>query len=332
MLNTPLHISDDLLVKYMLNEAMPDEALLVQDWLKADDANRKYYEHFRLIWDESQTLAANITADEAAAWEKFKARIQQPVIAESRQTKTVRFSFIGKVQIAAAILLFAVGLWWVYDTVSKPGVITMIDKQSFSNTLIDTLSDGSIVTLNKNTTVTYPASFNAKTRTVKLKGEAFFKIIPDKAKPFIVDAGDVTVTVVGTAFNVKNYGSATQVIVESGIVQVSRGDQSIQLHKGEQVMIKNDNAPLEKTTVKDSLYNYYRTRQIICNNTPLPDVIETINQAYDAHIVLDDDALKQLRLSTTFKNESLETVINVIQQTFNLRVTQQGDSIILNKQ
>lgn len=332
MLNTPLHISDDLLVKYMLNEAMPGEALQVKDWLEANDTNRKYYEHFKLIWDESQTLAANITVDENAAWEKFKARIQQPVTEKVSKAKTVRFSFIRKVQIAAAMLLLAVGLWWVYNTVNKPGVIAMIDKQSFSNTLIDTLSDGSIVTLNKNTTVSYPSSFNAKTRTVKLKGEAFFKVTPDKAKPFIVDAGDVTVTVVGTAFNVKNYDSATQVIVESGIVKVSKGDQSIQLYKGEQVLIKNDNAPLKKTIVKDSLYNYYRSKQIICNNTPLHDVIETINQAYDSHIILDDDALKQLRLSTTFKDESLETVIDVIQQTFNLRVRQQGDSIILNEQ
>ena len=321
MLNTPLHISDDLLVKYMLNDAMPDEELQVQDWLKADDANRKYYEHFRLIWDESQALAANISVDENAAWEKFKANIQQPVREEIPKVKTLRFSFIRKVQIAAALLLFAAGLWWVYNAVNKPGVIAMIDKQSFSNTLIDTLSDGSIVTLNKNTTVSYPESFKEKTRTVKLKGEAFFKVTPDKAKPFIVDAGNVTVTVVGTAFNVKNYDSATQVIVESGIVQVSRGDQRIQLHKGEQALIRNDNAPLEKSTVKDSLYNYYRSKQIICNNTPLPDVIATINRAYNTHIILDDDALRQLRLSTTFKDENLETVIDVIQQTFNLSVT-----------
>ncbi len=208
----------------------------------------------------------------------------------------------------------------------------MIDKQSFSNTVVDTLSDGSILTLNKNTALHYPASFKTKTRTVKLKGEAFFKVTPDKTKPFIIDAGNVTITVVGTAFNVKNYDSTTQVIVESGIVKVSSGDQMIELHKGEQVFIKNSSAAFEKSIVKDSLYNYYRTKQIICSNTPLPDVIETINQAYNTHIVLGDDALRQLHLSTTFKEESLEKVINIIQQTFNLRVTQQGDSTVLHQQ
>jgi len=316
----------------MLNEAMPDEQLQVQDWLNADTANRKYYEHFKLIWDKSQTLAANITVDEVAAWQKFKTRIQQPDAARSPRSKTVGLSFIRKIQIAAAMLLFAVGSWWIYSTINKPATVTMIDKQTFSNTMVDTLSDGSIITLNKNTVLNYPVSFKAKTRTVKLKGEAFFKVTPNKAKPFIVDAGNVTVTVLGTAFNIKNYDSSTQVIVESGIVKVTRGDQSIQLQKAEQVLIKNNAAAFEKSTVKDSLYNYYRSKEIVCNNTPLPDVIETINQAYNAHIVLGDDFVKQLHLSTIFKEEDLETVINIIQQTFNLRVTQQGDSTILHQQ
>lgn len=331
MLNTPLHISDDLLVKYMLDEALPAEQLQVQDWLNEDAANRKYYEHFKLIWEESQTLAANITVDENAAWEKIQNRIRSTKI-EKQQAKNIRVSWVRKLQVAAAVLVFVVGAWWVYNASNNTAATAMIDKQSFSNTLIDTLSDGSVVTLNKNTTVSYPSSFKAKTRTVKLKGEAFFKVTPDKTKPFIVDAGDVTVTVVGTAFNVKNYDSSTRIVVESGIVQVSSGGKSVELHKGEQVFIKHSGATLEKSVVKDSLYNYYRSKQIICNNTPLPDVIATINQAYDAHIVLGDDAVKQLRLSTTFKEEDLETVINIIQQTFNLRVTQQGDSTVLHQQ
>jgi len=316
----------------MLDEAIPGEQLQVKDWLKADAANRKYYEHFKLIWEESQTVAANITVDEDEAWQKFKNKIQSTAT-EKKKGKTVHFSFTKQLQVAAAVLLFVVSAWWLYNTINKPAVIAMIDKQSFSNTVIDTLSDGSIVTLNKNTVLSYPALFKTKTRTVNLKGEAFFKVTPDKTKPFIIDAGNVTITVVGTAFNVKNYDSTTQVIVESGIVQVSSSaGQSIQLHKGEQVFIKNSNASFEKSVVKDSLYNYYRTKQIICNNTPLPDVIATINQAYNTHIVLGDDALRQLRLSTTFKEESIETVINIIQQTFNLRVTQQGDSTVLHQQ
>lgn len=315
----------------MLNEAMPAEQLQVQEWLNADAANSKYYKHFKLIWTESQTLAANITVDEDAAWQKIKNKIQS-TSKENKKAKTVRLLWVKQLQVAAAVLVFIVGAWWMYNTFNKPASIAMIDKKSLSNTVVDTLADGSVVTLNKHTSLSYPVAFKAKTRTVKLKGEAFFKVTPDKTKPFIIDAGNVTVTVVGTAFNVKNYDSTTQVIVESGIVLVSSGNQSIQLHKGEKVFIKNNGAAFEKSVVKDSLYNYYRSKQIICNNTPLPDVIATINQAYNTHIILGDGALQQLRLSTTFKEENLETVLNIIQQTFNLRVTQQGDSTVLHQQ
>jgi ferric-dicitrate binding protein FerR (iron transport regulator) len=115
----------------------------------------------------------------------------------------------------------------------------MVNKQTFSNTAVDTLSDGSIITLNKNTVLSYPTAFKGKTRTVKLKGEAFFAVAHDTTKPFIVEVDGVSIKVVGTAFNVKNYDSSILVIVESGIVQVSNSKQSVLLHKGEQVLIQN---------------------------------------------------------------------------------------------
>ncbi|HEX5155169.1 MAG TPA: FecR domain-containing protein [Parafilimonas sp.] len=327
-MNTPLHISDDLLVKYMLEEAMPDEQLLVREWLQADAANRKYYEHFKTIWNESKTLAANIIVDEKAAWQRFKDRIQTTRV--KQEAKTIRLSRIRKLQVAAAVLVFVVGAWLLYNTLHQPATVAMMNKQTFSNTAIDTLPDGSVITLNKNTVLHYPTAFKGKTRTVQLKGEAFFAVAHDTTKPFIVQADGVSIRVVGTAFNVKNYDSSIQVIVENGIVQVSNAKQSVLLHKGEQVFIKDSNSEFAPSTVTDSLYNYYRTKEIICNNTPLPAVIATINEVYNAHIVLGSDALKQFPLTTTFKNEDLETVISIIQQTFDLRVTQQGDSTILN--
>jgi transmembrane sensor len=327
-LDTPLHISDDLLVKYMLDEAMPDEQLLVREWLQSDAANRKYYEHFKTIWNESKTLAANITVDEKAAWQNFKSRIQTRT--EKKKARTILLSSTRKIQAAAAVLVFVIGGWFVYNTLHQPATTAMVHKQTYLNTAVDTLSDGSVVTLNKNTVLNYPTAFKGKTRTVQLKGEAFFAVAHNKAKPFIVQADKISITVVGTAFNVKNYDSSIRVIVESGIVQVSNAKQTVLLHKGEQLLMRNNNAMFEKSTVKDSLYNYYRTKEIICNNTPLPLVIATINEAFNTHIVLGNDTLKKLQLSTTFKNEDLQTVISIIQQTFGLSVKQQGDSTILN--
>lgn len=313
----------------MLGEALPHEQLQVYEWLQANEANEKYFRHFNTIWKESKTLAATITVDEKEAWKKFKSRIEKNA-AETEKRKPATLLFRRQLQVAAAVLIIAVAGWLVYNAASNSSATTMVNKQTFANTFIDTLTDGSIITLNKNTKLNYPSAFTGKTRTVQLKGEAFFKVAHDKAKPFIVNANDITITVVGTEFNVKNYDSSTQVIVESGIVRVSKGSNSIELHKGEQVMIKNSHASFEKSMTKDSLYNYYRTKEIICSNTPLPAVIATINEAYNAHIVLGNPALNQLQLSATFKDEDLQTIITIIQQTFDLKVTSQGDSTILN--
>ncbi|MEP7318961.1 MAG: FecR domain-containing protein, partial [Panacibacter sp.] len=213
-----LHITDDLLVKYMLGEALPAEDQQVNEWLQQDSENQQYYQQFKTIWEQSKELTVTIPIDEKAAWQRFKKRVELKP-AEIKKPAPV-ISFKRWMQAAAAVLIIAVGSLLLYQNFSKPADIVMAQIETFSNTEIDTLPDGSIITVNKNTKLAYPEKFAGSTRKVTLKGEAFFKVQPDKSKPFIITANDVTVTVVGTAFNVKNYDSATEVIVESGIVKV----------------------------------------------------------------------------------------------------------------
>ena len=69
------HITDDLLVKYLLGEATADEQTLVEEWIASDAANKKQYDDFKTIWEESKRLAATSTIDEDAAWQRFKNRV-----------------------------------------------------------------------------------------------------------------------------------------------------------------------------------------------------------------------------------------------------------------
>ena len=85
--------------------------------------------------------------------------------------------------------------------------------------------------------LSYPASFKGKTRSIKLKGEAFFNVAPDKEKPFIIDVNDVQVKVVGTSFNVRSYNGITEVIVETGIVQVTKAGETTELRAGERTTL-----------------------------------------------------------------------------------------------
>jgi len=197
------------------------------------------------------------------------------------------------------------------------------------NVLVDTLSDGSVITLNKKSTITYPSKFKGNTRSIALKGEAFFNVAPDKKKPFIISVNDVQVTVVGTSFNIKSENGNTEVIVESGIVHVTQSGKTVELLAGEKIVMSSKDSIATKEAVNDKLYNYYRTKEFVCDDTPLWKLVQVVNEAYDAKIIIGRKELNDKRLTTTFNNESLEQVLEVIRLTFDITITKKEDGQII---
>ena len=149
-----------------------------------------------------------------------------------------------------------------------------------------------------------------------LKGEAFFNIAPDKKKPFTIHVNDVDVTVVGTSFNIKSKNGKTEVVVETGIVRVTKAGETIELRAGEKTKMADADNAMEKEKVTDKLYNYYRTKEFVCDNTPLWKLVEVLNDAYNAHIVIGREELRDIPITSPFYNESLDRVLEVISLTF----------------
>ena len=305
------------MVKYLLNEATADERDQVKEWL-ADDANLAYYNQLKRIWDESRGLALTSTADESKAWQKFQQKIHP--------THVHRKGF-GWMRIAASVIII-VGLgllaYRVFNDRTKAR--TVVAQKTILN---DTLPDGSVVTVNKGSSISYLSKFKGETRNVSLKGEAFFNVTPNKKKPFIISVNDVQITVVGTSFNVKTINGNTEVVVETGIVKVTRAGKTVELKANEEVTVNATDSSLAIEKVSDQLYKYYRTKEFVCDDTPLWRLVEVINEAYNSHIVIGNPALKDMGITTTFNNESLEQVLNVISITFNIKVIKEGDTIIL---
>jgi len=258
------------------------------------------------------------TVDENKAWQKFQQRINPA---------PVRRSGFGWMKIAASVIIIVgIGLL-AYRVLNDPTKeVTVLAQKTVLN---DTLPDGSVVTVNKGSSISYLSKFKGETRQVALKGEAFFNITPNKEKPFIVSVNDVRITVVGTSFNVKNSNGSTEVVVESGIVKVTRAGNTIELKADEKIRVYVKGSVLKKEEVNDQLYKYYRTKEFVCDETPLWKLVDVINEAYDSHIVIGNPALRDMTLTTTFNNESLEQVLNVISITFSIKVIKEGDSIIL---
>ena len=304
-------------MKYLLDEATVEEQEQVKQWL-ADDANRAYYSQLQKIWDDSRQLAQRSTIDENRAWQKFQQRIHPAPVR--------RISF-GWMRVAASIaIIVGIGLlaYWIFNDRVKE--VTVVAQQVVLN---DTLSDGSVVTVNKGSSISYPSKFKGETRPVNLKGEAFFNVSPNKNKPFVISVNDVQITVVGTSFNVKTINGNTEVVVETGIVKVTRAGKTIELRANEEALVNAKDSAMTKEKVSDQLYKYYRTKEFVCDDTPLWKLVEVINEAYNSHVEIGNPALKDMSITTTFNNESLEQVLNVISLTLNIKVIKEENNIIL---
>jgi transmembrane sensor len=309
----------------MLNEASANEELLVNKWIEADGEHRRYYDHFKLIWEESRELALERSPDEEQAWNRLQQRIQRA----KEPGKVLPFGAFKFRQVAAifvAVVSTAIIAYMVLNNKRNNELITF-STGNFSR--IDTLPDGSFITLNKNSAITYTRKFTGDERKVELKGEAFFNVAPDKKKPFIITTDEAIVMVTGTSFNVNTMEGKTKVIVETGSVEVSNKKQKIALKPGEQVAVGKADTSIVKQRVPDRLYTYYRTKQFVCDNTPLWKLVEVLTEAYHVKIIIEKPAAKDLKLNTTFKNASLTTIINVVCETFSLTAEKRGDSIIL---
>lgn len=307
-------INDDLLAKYLLGEADMAEQEQVISWVKLSAANQKQLEDFKTILDASK-LQIDHEINEHEALAKLNLRLQN-------KPKTNYLIFF---RYAAVFAVFLTMGWFLYVNL----IANKLNVSTSENTLTQDLPDGSTVILNKKSSISFVGGFFNKTRQIKLKGEAFFKVIPNKAKPFIIDVNHVKVTVVGTEFNVKSKGEETIVIVESGIVKVANQKDSVRLIAGEKVEANKNLMHLNKVENKGKLYNYYYSNELVCNKTPLSELVSVLNEKFKTRIVITNPALKSLPISTTFKNESLKEILNVISETFKIKVEYAADIIKL---
>ncbi|HEU5168488.1 MAG TPA: FecR domain-containing protein [Chitinophagaceae bacterium] len=312
-------------MKHLLGEASPEEDQAVMEWISESATHRGYYEQLRKIWDNSKKLAADSTLDVNKAWEKFQSRVN----GQNEFPKILKHSRFSWMRVAASVILIAgIGIA-VYFLINKNNEAIEMVSQTGQNILVDTLSDGSVITLNKKSTITYPSKFTGNKRSIALKGEAFFNVAPDKKKPFIISVNDVQVTVVGTSFNIKSENGNTEVVVETGIVRVTKFGKTVELIAGEKINMHANDSIATKEAVNDKLYNYYRTKEFVCDDTPLWKLVQVVNEAYNAKIIIGRKELSDKRLTTTFNNESLEQVLEVIRLTFDITITRKEDGQII---
>lgn len=321
-------MNDDLLVKYLLRETSPGENRAVESWIQAAPANQRYYDHFKLIWERSRELAATSTVDPDKAWQRFQQRVTAERTSSRGLVRTMGRRLSGwqlAAMLTGAVAVVAM-IYYFSQSVRSDEPVTL---SATTASQVDTLPDGSVITLNKHSSLSYAGAYNDEKRTVALKGEAFFSVVPNKKKPFVVEANGVTVTVTGTSFNVRSVDGKTEVVVETGSVQVSNGHQTIVLSPKEKVTFVQGDSTMVKEQQTDVLYQYYRDKTFVCDGTPLWKFVQVLNEAYNVNIVIASRQAANLPYTATFHNEPLDHILNLIAETFHLSVERTNSRIVL---
>lgn len=242
---------------------------------------------------------------------------------------------------AAAVIIMGLTIWELNGKNNTVKSIADTEKKSSQNVPIAVekkyirLQDGSTVLLNEGSQLEYPDSFTTMTREVTLTGEAYFDIKHNAARPFIVHTGNVSTTVLGTAFNIKAYPAQKQVTitVTRGKVKVSDDKKILGvLTPNESIAVDLDNKSYrqEKVNAEDAVS--WKKQYLVLDNISLEEAAILIDNKYHVEISFAKEALKQCRISATFlNNENLEQVLTVVTAVVDAAYTvQPNDQVIIS--
>ena len=234
---------ENIIVKYAVGEATPAESNQVEHWLLLDMANRKRLDNIVLLLKQSDQLPLPGPVDEQLAWQRFRQRLETaPAIPVHKQ----RLGWWMRVAACLIVVAGAFTLYFLFPRKQKELPVAFLSIFSGNQSRTDTLPDGSVVSLVKNSNLQYPARFSSNLRNVRLQGAAFFTVAHNPDKPFTIAVADILVTVLGTSFTISSTGARTEIMVKTGVVLVSRKSQQLTLMAGEAVMVLQKDSLLMK--------------------------------------------------------------------------------------
>ncbi len=314
--------------KYLAGEITGEEVQKLEQWVKASEANKKMFLDYKRSWQ--LTHAGKIDTDVQKAWKNIEKELfaeDKPALAVDppslpRKMKPIwRYAAIISVLVSIGFLLYFILYDQEKELVASDAVIS------------ETLNDGSIVTLNQNTTLIYPRKFGKDERRVKLVGDAFFEVARNEQKPFIIETPQVTVKVLGTSFYVdaREEIHEIEVFVTSGkVMMISPAGRQIELTKGEKGIFNKENNALKEEASEDENFLAWKTGSIRFDNTSLANVAKVLNRTYNVHITLQNRFLENCLLTATFEDLPLDDVLQIIGETLDLKVNKTANSIILS--
>lgn len=303
-------VDDALLGKYLSGEAVPEEAMAVDDWLQQSAENSATFRELAAVWYAASGYPPHQLPDKALAWQEIRQRMPAARVIRSNKRWWA---------IAAGIILI-VGCFTVIQLLKKKpiGTLSPVTLYAANEAITDTMPDHSVVTLSKDSRLQYPVDFNTKTRELLLEGEAFFDVTPNPALPFIVNAGDVKIKVLGTSFEVhRQQQGVVRVSVQSGMVSmyhasgqliVKAGQTGIYKSEGHRLYIQAVQAPATEARVFDF------------HDAKLEEIMQALGKAYGFKPVFENEELRDCHMSSEFEDKPLDYVLDIVSTTLNVQI------------
>ncbi|WP_455784965.1 FecR family protein [Butyricimonas faecihominis] len=195
-----------------------------------------------------------------------------------------------------------------------------------------TLSDGTMIYLNSESTLSFPVKFQGKERKVYLTGEAYFKVAKNTEHPFVVTAGELEVLVTGTTFGVRAYKDEKdiQTTLESGQVTVKVEGKSVKLVPNKQVLFNKSTMGLEVRDVDVDLYLAWADGRLVYDNCPLEKILTDLGRWYNIDVFYSRDELRSYQFSLNMKkHEEFTQVLELIGKTGEVQFEIKDNTVIV---
>lgn len=308
------------------NERKARESLL------ADPGKKLVFEALSKYWKMMDAPAGKSRVNTDKAWEKLNSRMRTDGLLPVKTGSRKHHFLPSWMKYAASLLLLAIAGSLIYIALrDKPDQEFFASNTSTeSQTLVQFLTDGTVVYLAENTRLSYPESFDPKQRRVSLEGEAYFEVTGKQDQPFMIETQSATIQVLGTSFNVKSTGEDQfELYVHEGLVSVNprrKGRSGITVGAGEKVTYASGRFEKHSEAHPESA-SWWMHRMHFKDET-LENILTVVSRNFGAGLEAAPEVSKR-RLTVTFYQNTVPTIIELICLSMNLEVEETKDSIIV---
>jgi ferric-dicitrate binding protein FerR (iron transport regulator) len=316
-------IDDTLAAKFLAGEASPEEAIIVNEWIEASVENKVYFKKLEEAW--SLDVKNNQPIVKQEAWQSLQANLAK--------NESNGFGFYPH-KIAAAILIVMMtcaGIYF-YTLQNTKSELAWNVKQTTDEVASLNLADGTSITMNRKSRLKWSKQYSKTAREVSLDGEAFFDVAHNPTKPFIISTDEIKIKVLGTSFNVWHDYDHEEIKtnVARGKVMMYDANKSIVIGAGMTGVYHKHTKEFTITKSQNQNAIGYINHSLTFSNATINEITVELSKSYGVKFVFENEKLGNCRLTTQYKNKSLSFILNIIEESLNIKYNIKGDTVYIS--